>query len=217
MDTSPNAAAAPVPVPAPPVPAPAPAPAPPPASAESPVLTESEKTEARIRGACALVAAEINVRPEDIHKEIDPQSVCEFATAHSIEPIVVVREVCKRKALINAGVSQIAKEVGTDFPSVFNVLLLEWCTLCETSENSNRELLEVMREACHARLHETNQDTLTVAKPKDWDGMQLHRLSAFKRDTTLIKAKDKRSKDAKDKQARAREKKVQEKRNQNSN
>jgi len=208
MDTSPNTAAAPVP---------APAPTPPPASAESPVLTESEKTEARIRGACALVAAEINVRPEDIYKEIDPQSVYKFSTEHSIEPIVVVREVCKRKALINAVVSQIAKEGGTDFLSVFNVLLLEWYTLYESLENSNRELLEVMREAYHARLHEINQGALTVPKPKDWDGMQLHRLSAFKRDTTLIEAKDKRSQDAKDKQARAREKKVQEKRNQNNN
>jgi len=136
--------------------------------------------------------------------------------ANSIEPVVVVREVCRRKALINAAVTAIAKDVEKDFASVHNVCAQDWFGIYEASENSNTPLLKMMRDAYDMNTNKgVVVQTAGKLRSKDALDLQLGRLKLYKKpamdgDT----AGDKRQADSNTKRAEARDKKVNEKRKQ---
>jgi len=167
----------------------------------------------RIRAACALVAAEINCQADDVMKEIDVVAVYNFASQHAIEPVDVVREVCRRKALINAGVTAIAKDVNQSFIAVYNVCARDWFGIYEAAENSNTPLVKMMRDAYDLNVEKgVVAQPLGKAKAKGAVDLQLERLKLYKKPMDGDTARDKRQATSNTKRAEARDKKVNEKR-----
>ena len=180
-------------------------------------LTTEAQIEVRIRAACALVAAEINLPTEDVANAIDAVAVYNFATSQSIEPVEVVREVCKCRALINAAVTEIAKAVNRDFVAVYNVCAQDWFSIYEASENSNTPLVKMMRDAYDLNVKRgVTVQLLVKAKAKGAIDLQLDRLKLYKRSVDGERARNQRQANSNTKRAEARDKKVNEKRNQSS-
>ena len=164
---------------------------------------------------CALVAAEINCQTDEVVKEIDAVAVYNFASEHGLEPVDVVREVCKHKALISAVVVAIAKDANQEFIAVYNVCARDWFSIYKAVENSNTPLVKMMQDAYDLNVKKgVVAQPLGKAKAKGAVDLQLERLKMHKKPMDGDMARDKCQATSNAKRAEARDKKVNEKRNQ---
>jgi len=181
-----------------------------PAAAPSPELTSWET---RVHAACTVVAADYSTTPKNIFDSINARVIYDFSETQNVDLVDVVREVIKRRNAIKANVQQIGLELEQDPLVMLTSLDEEWYGIYEVAETSNRDLLEVMREA-HSNYQrqqqeqeqEQEQHSIMPAqktKPKANSDLQLERLARHKptmdgkqRKEERLELQEKKSRDA---------------------
>lgn len=122
----------------------------------SPSKVTQEQIEARVKGACTVVATEVNVQPQIVYNSLNPSVVYAWSLTHGADLAAVVKEVCVRRVLIDEGLRVLASEMQMSVPDIFNAMIDDWHGAYEHAQNNNLDLLDVMRTAHNKHVSAQN-------------------------------------------------------------
>ena len=154
-----------------------------PSSPDTPDPLDRRKTaQTRVKGACALVAAESGVPLEEVLDLVEIEPLYDFSTANNIDLTDCVRETYRRTIVIRDALDELAAERGVN--RNWLGLFLNWFDVYEFAIQHKKEsnLMDVMGEAFDWVMEQksTTVSNKSKASKLGINKIELKRMAAFK-------------------------------------
>ena len=133
------------------------------AGTPSPATVTAEQIQARVTGACSLVATEFNVMPQAVMDLIDGPACCSFSVTNNIELVDVIRNACTRTATLLDGIRKLSASARVDYTTLTQAM--DWWKLLDEAIAAKEEVPMHFEKKFH-EFKKSQQGQQEQQKPK---------------------------------------------------